>query len=227
MAERADTRSIAEFLRDLKRTRKLLDYNYHKLNSRHSEYFGCVKNLNPQSNIKEFVDDFNKIIENYSHDLNNYLASYVALIDHIITIRDSIKNRGNQEILKTYREKVSKSGLRHEQIFARRLRVYILHYRIPSIDIGRTGFGYQKNSSGVYEIAGIDLESSLALNKAELLKWNGWSAGRDYLIKISTLATRGRINLGGLQNDSGLIYDLNKSVLEFLDWFVKEIGKEL
>ncbi|MGA2523613.1 MAG: hypothetical protein ABSF65_05610 [Candidatus Bathyarchaeia archaeon] len=194
--------NINELVKDLENTRKYLENNYKELDARHGDYYKCC------FDGKFSRERFEKVIEDYSNALNNYLASYVALIDHMTTVKNTLRN---PQVTEQYRQKLVESGLRHEQAFGKRLRVYVLHYRIPSIDSGHAAeivaFFNKNKDRGV---VGYTIPFSLALNRQELLRWNEWHAGREYLNRPHM---KGRIEL------IPLIRTLHESVLEFLDWF--------
>jgi len=199
---RKKERSIHELITDLERARKYLEDMYKELDQRHGEYARCCVDKNWSR------ERFERAIEDYSHALNNYLASYVALIDHMMTVRNTLRN---PEVTKQYEQKLVESGLRHEQAFGQKLRDYVLHYNFPSIDSGHAAeivtLFHEYKDKGV---VGFTVPFSLALNKKELLNWDGWGAGQEYLTRPHM---KGRIEL------VFLIRKLHESVLEFLNWF--------
>lgn len=203
-------RTKDELIKELERTKGYLEDNYRELQARHSTYL--------KTHFQEIgAVKCQKSIEDYAHALCNYLSSYAASIEHMMKVRNKLKN---EELKKTYADKLESSKLLVEQKFVKDLRNYIEHYGIPEMGTPIQKFSELIVSEG--KLVGIKKDFLVTINFAptmdseELKKWGGWQKeSRAYLESLKL--DRGRVR------PHFLVDFLHKSNIDFLNWLIEEI----
>ncbi|HRI85178.1 MAG TPA: hypothetical protein PK536_06995 [Ignavibacteria bacterium] len=146
---------------------------------------------------KENYSEYFKVV---NKDLHNFLASVKTLVDHSRAVVEDLYPK-DSEIRGKYDTEVKNKFENNPLVaFVQNLRNYTLHRKIPYVNA--------EMSFNVNE----GFESSIKLEKSELLEWDGWKKiAKEYLKelpeKFSLLI---------------LMTDYKTTVINFYNWFYQE-----
>lgn len=155
---------------------------------------------NPDFSIPLQKENYREYFKIVNKDLHNFLASVKTLVDHTRAVVTDLYPE-NSEIRVKYNTEI-KSKFENNPLvsFVQDLRNYTLHRKIPYVN-AEMNYSIDKG-----------FESSIKLEKSELLEWSGWKKiAKEYLEqlpeKFSLLA---------------IMSDYKSIVINFYNWFHSE-----
>lgn len=147
--------------------------------------------------------EFEAVLGEVDRQLHNYLASVKSLVDHTRSIVDGMYPVGSA-FRATYEAEKDRLSSTARARFVQDLRNYTLHRRLPN-PIGRLSMERDQPA-----------RSRVLLSTAELLEWDGWSAG-----------ARGFLQTAGDEIDlADVIGGYTQEVGAFYQWFGGEQERE-